>query len=71
MQQKLLNENDGQRIFAVVLDTGDEVMACLQSFVNERRIAAAQITAIGAFKSVVLKYFDWKSKRYLNNRVDE
>src|SRR5690242_18212440 len=54
MQQKLLGESHGQRTFAVVLETGDEVMASLQSFVRERRIAAAQITAIGAFKSVVL-----------------
>ena len=71
MQQKLLGETNGQRTFAVVLETGDEAMACLQSFVRERRIAAAQITAIGAFRSVVLKYFDWESKKYLTNKVDE
>jgi len=45
--------------------------ASLQSFARARRIAAAQITAIGAFKSVVLKYFDWESKKYLSNKVDE
>ncbi|MBV8699114.1 MAG: DNA-binding protein [Bradyrhizobium sp.] len=71
MQQKLLGEATGQRTFAVVLETGDEVMASLQSFVKERRIAAAQITAIGAFKSLELKYFDWQSKTYLSNRIDE
>jgi len=72
MQQKLLGEANGQRTFAVVLETGDEVMASLQSFVKERRIAAAQITAaIGAFKSLELKYFDWESKTYLSNRIDE
>ena len=71
MQQKLLGEANGQRTFAVVLETGDEVMASLQSFVRQRRIAAAQITAIGAFKSVVLKYFDWDSKKYMSNKVDE
>ncbi|HTO61239.1 MAG TPA: PPC domain-containing DNA-binding protein [Bradyrhizobium sp.] len=71
MQQKLLGEANGQRTFAVVLETGDEVMASLQSFVRQRRIAAAQITVIGAFKSVVLKYFDWDSKKYMSNKVDE
>jgi predicted DNA-binding protein with PD1-like motif len=71
MQQKLLGGANGQRTFAVVLETGDEVMASLQSFVKARRIAAAQITAIGAFKSVVLKYFDWESKKYLSIGVDE
>src|SRR5689334_19145226 len=32
MQHKLLHESDGQRTFAVVLDTGDEVMESLQAF---------------------------------------
>ena len=71
MKQKLLNETNGQRTFAVVLDTGDEVMACLESFVKTRHIRTAQMTAIGAFKSLILKYFDWESKKYLSNKVDE
>jgi hypothetical protein len=71
MQHKLLADNAGQRTFAVVLETGDEVFACLRSFVNERRIFAAQLTAIGAFSDVVLKYFDWEKKSYLENKVNE
>ena len=30
MQSKLLHNADGQRTFAVILATGDEVMACLK-----------------------------------------
>ena len=71
MQQKLLNECGGQRTFAVVLDSGDEAMECLQAFAKARRISAAQITGIGAFENVVLKYFDWTTKQYVSNRVDE
>ena len=71
MQQKLLNETGGQRTFAVVLDSGDEAMECLQTFAKNERIKAAQITAIGAFENVVLKYFDWNSKQYLSNNVNE
>src|SRR5690349_19979326 len=71
MQSKLLNDNDGQRTFAVVLQTGDEAMACLGAFAKQQRITAAQITGIGAFSAVVLKYFDWERKEYLDNRVDE
>jgi predicted DNA-binding protein with PD1-like motif len=33
----------------VVLETGEEVMSCLQQFVSEQNIRAAQLTAIGAF----------------------
>jgi uncharacterized protein len=71
MQQKLLNESGGQRTFAVVLDSGEEAMECLQAFAKQQHISAAQITAIGAFENLVLKYFDWNSKKYLSNKVDE
>ncbi len=71
MQRKLLNDSGGQRTFAVVLDSGDEVMKSLQSFVRDQRIHAAQFTAIGALSDVVLKYFDWESKGYLEIRVTE
>lgn len=71
MQHKLLNQSDRQRTFALVLETGEEAMACLCSFATEQRISAAQITGIGAFKSLVLKYFDWEKKQYLDNPVDE
>jgi len=71
MQHKLLNESNGQRTFAVVLNTGDEVLASLQSFIKDQRIASAQLTAIGALSDVVIKYFDWDSKDYLNIGIDE
>ena len=71
MQHKLLHDNAGQRTFVIVLDTGDEVMDQLQSFVAEQHISAAQLTAIGAFSDVILKYFDWETKKYLDNPVNE
>jgi len=71
MQHKLLHEHDEQRIFAVVLETGDEVMACLQQFVTSESIRAAQITAIGAFSDVELLYFDWPIKEYKKIPVRE
>jgi len=71
MQHKLLHESDGQRTFAVVLDTGDEVMEALQAFVEQQGITAAQFTAIGALSDAVLMYFDWKKKQYMPIPVDE
>ena len=71
MQHKLLNQNDRQRTFAVVLETGEEAMDCLRTFAVQQQISAAQITGIGAFKNVVLKYFDWGKKQYLDNPVNE
>lgn len=71
MRNNLLNDSGGQRTFAIVLDTGDEVLSSLQKFIDERRIDAAQFTAIGALSDVVLKYFDWDTKDYRKIAVNE
>ena len=71
MRSKLLHQAGGQRIFAVVLASGDEVMSCLQHFVAEHSITAAQLTGIGAFSSAVLRYFDWDSRNYIDIPVNE
>lgn len=71
MQSKLIHAENGRRTFAVVLETGDEVMGCLQSFVEREGLSAAQLTAIGAFRDAVLTYFDWEKKEYLPNPVRE
>ena len=75
MQHKLIHEARGQhgsqRTFAIVLETGDEVMASLKDFIARVNIHAAQITAIGALSDVVLNYFDWERKAYQNIPVAE
>lgn len=71
MRHKVLNKSGAQRTLAVVLETGEEAMACLSALAKEHRISAAQITGIGAFSEVVLKYFDWERKEYVDNPVGE
>ncbi len=71
MRTKLLHEADGVRTFAVVLKTGDECMSCLENFAKAQAIKAAQITAIGAFSSAELAFFDWEAKEYLPIDVHE
>jgi predicted DNA-binding protein with PD1-like motif len=71
VQHKLIHENAGQRTFAVILETGEEIVASLQKFAEHERIFAAQITAIGALSDVVLLYFDWEKKEYLRIPVRE
>lgn len=71
MKDKLLQESDGLRTYALVLGEGDEAAAALKAFARERSIASARITAVGAFRRAVLRYFDWPTKRYLDNPVDE
>lgn len=71
MQSRLIHEDSGQRTFAVILETGDEVMASLQAFAESEKLSAAQITAIGAFSRAVLAYFDWETKEYRPIPVEE
>lgn len=71
MHAQQLHSNDGQRTFAVIMDKGDEAMEKLKSFAEREGIDAAQITGIGAFEKATLRYFDWQTKEYHDNPVDE
>jgi uncharacterized protein len=71
MQTKLLHREGNQRTFAVILQTGDEAMRCLQDFANSEKLAASQVTAIGAFSRAKLAYFDWESRQYQPIPVEE
>jgi len=71
MRRKLIHSDNGQRTYVVILETGDEVMACLQEVAEEESLAAAQITAIGAFSRAVITYFDWERKEYERIPVEE
>ncbi|WP_395681032.1 PPC domain-containing DNA-binding protein [Inquilinus sp.] len=71
MKVKQLHAADGQRVFAVILETGEAVMESLQRFAEAERLTAAQITGIGAFSEAGLRYFDWERKEYLPIPVKE
>lgn len=70
MKSKLIGDGP-QRTFAVVLDPGDEVLACLLAFAKEHRLSAAEFTGLGALSDCVLGYFDWQKKDYQRIAVDE
>lgn len=67
MKSRLLHENAGQKTFALIFETGDEVMKNLLNFAKENRLGGSHFTAIGAFQEVTLGYFDWQRKDY--NRI--
>jgi uncharacterized protein len=71
MQSKLLHEASGKRTFALILQKGDEAMRCLQDFALKERLGGAQVTAIGAFSSAKLAFFDWQTKAYQGIPVEE
>jgi hypothetical protein len=64
MKSKLIHESAGQKTFALIFDTGDEVMQNLTTFARENKLAGCRLTGIGAFQEVTLGYFDWSKKDY-------
>jgi hypothetical protein len=70
MKHKLLNGIDNAT-HALVFDTGDEVMEILKTFANEHCLKAARFTAIGAFSSVELGFFEFSRKDYKRIPVNE
>lgn len=71
MKATHIYENRGQRTFALVFDSGDEFVEGLTGFARERGLDAASFTAIGAFGTATLGYFDIEIKEYEKIPVHE
>src|SRR5262245_58358995 len=70
MEAKLLNPQ-GQKTYAIIFDKGDEFMAGVRESAQQEHLGAASFTAIGAFSSVTLGYFDRERMDYKQIPVDE
>lgn len=63
MNYKLLDAVSGTT-YALIFESGDEVVAGLKKFANEHRLKASHFTAIGAFSEAELGFFDFAIKDY-------
>jgi predicted DNA-binding protein with PD1-like motif len=70
VKSKLIHDGP-QRTFAVVFDSGDDVLENLLAFAKEHSLTAAEFTGLGALSDVVLGYFDWQKKDYNRIPIDE
>ncbi|CAL61860.1 conserved hypothetical protein; putative DNA-binding motif [Herminiimonas arsenicoxydans] len=70
MRSKLINDGS-EKTYALILETGEEVVSQLQRFIKENDLAASRFTAIGAFSSATLAYFNWDQKDYEKIAVSE
>ena len=70
MKTTLLQDGP-EKTFAVVFDTGEEVVSALLRFANDHTIAAAHLTAIGAFQRVTLGFFEPATREYLPIGIEE
>src|SRR6266511_1891105 len=76
MRAKVIHEDSvpgcrSERTFAVIFETGEEVMAGLKQFTTDRSFTAGHFTAIGALSDVKLGFFDWEQKHYKNIPLPE
>lgn len=60
-----------QKTFALVFKTGEQAMSGLKAFAEQQHLSASHFTAIGAFKDVIMGYFDWEKKDYVKIPVHE
>jgi predicted DNA-binding protein with PD1-like motif len=70
MKTKLLQQAP-EKTFAVVFDTGEEVVSALLRFAREQALTAAHLTAIGAFQRVTLGFFEPATREYKPIAIEE
>lgn len=71
MRARKLHETDGLRTFAVVFDKGDEPHQGLTELARREEISGAGLTAVGAFSSATLAYFDRDEMDYVDIPIEE
>jgi len=52
------------KVFALIFETGDEVLSGLQRFSKEQGLAGSSFKAIGALSYAKLGWFNWETKKY-------
>ena len=70
MNFKLLND-DKQKTYAIVLESGEEAMEQILAFAKKEKLNASQFTAIGAFSETVTGFFDFSIKDYQKTIFNE
>jgi predicted DNA-binding protein with PD1-like motif len=71
MRWRELARSAAGRTVVLVFEHGDRVMETLTAWCAQQQVNAAHFTAIGAFASVRLAWFDWAAKEYREIPVDE
>jgi predicted DNA-binding protein with PD1-like motif len=71
MKSKLVSDNAGQRTFVLILDPGEEAFATIAGWAADAGLEAASLSAIGAFESAKLGWFDLEAKTYRPIVVDQ
>jgi uncharacterized protein len=70
MKSKSITEG-AERVFVLILDQGEEAFKAIGDFANRENHDGSSVTAIGAFSSADIGWFDLAAKKYKSIDVDE
>ncbi|TWF43963.1 PPC domain-containing DNA-binding protein [Neorhizobium alkalisoli] len=72
MKSKDLGDTNpwSERNWILVLDEGEDAFDAISRFAEEKQISGASLTAIGAFSTATLGFFDFATKKYKEIPVD-
>jgi predicted DNA-binding protein with PD1-like motif len=70
MKSKVIDDGT-QKTFALIFEKGDEIVGELTSFAEANNIGGSHFTAIGAFRDVLLGYFDRQKKDYRQIPIED
>jgi predicted DNA-binding protein with PD1-like motif len=65
MQSKQVGQENGQKVWVLILAQGEEAKEAITQFARAEKIRAASFVALGAFSRAVVGYFDWDKKKYM------
>lgn len=66
---------DDPKTIALIFETGDEILSCLENYARANNLSGSSFKAIGALSSVEVGWFNWETKHYqtaakLNEQVE-
>lgn len=71
MKSTLIGESGAERAFVLILEEGEEAFRAIEDFCTGEGMAAASVTAIGAFAEATVGWFDFQSQTYRKIPVAE
>lgn len=60
-----------KKLIIVRIDKDEEVISCLEEVIKKTKLQSAFFWAIGAFKNVLLSFYDHNSKSYIDKELNE
>ena len=71
MHYRLFGARETPRQFVLVFETGDDVVAELQRFVEEQNVMAAFFKGLGGFQRATVGFYNLNQQRYEPIEIDE